>query len=562
LWNRIYRDILYGKSSVGSGDKVARKPKIQLYDTTLRDGAQSAGISFSVEDKLKIAKRLGEIGIHFVEGGWPGSNPKDTEFFARARNLDLGRATLVAFGSTRRVDTRAKSDPNLRALRDSGTKVVTLVGKSWDLHVTDVLQTTLEQNLKLIADSVHYIKSGGQSVFFDAEHFFDGYKRNSRYALLTIEAAAKAGADCVVLCDTNGGALPGEVTAAVKAAKKIGIPLGIHAHNDGELAVANTLAAVEAGVIQVQGTINGYGERSGNANLCSIIPALKLKMGIDCISDENLARLTDVSRYVSELANIIPDPHLPYVGASAFTHKAGIHVSGLVKHEESYQHIDPDLVGNRSRVLVSELSGISNVTYKAKELGLDIPKGERARAVLEQIKALEKRGFQYEGAEASFELLLRRTNPDYQPPFELVDFMVVVEKHRRTPIVSDRMEDMLSEAMVKVRVKGEVIHTAAEGNGPVNALDAALRKTLLQFYPSLSAVKLMDYKVRILEESDGTKSQVRVLIESSDGEHAWHTVGSSTNIIEASWIALADSLEYWLLRYGLASSKRSARRSS
>jgi 2-isopropylmalate synthase len=541
---------------------VARKPKIQLYDTTLRDGAQRAGISFSVEDKLKIAKRLGEIGIHFVEGGWPGANPKDTEFFARARNLDLGRAVLIAFGSTRRVDTRAKSDPNLRALKESGTRVVTLVGKSWNLHVTDVLQTTLEQNLKLIADSVRYIKSGGRSVFFDAEHFFDGYKRNSRYALRTIKAAAEAGADCIVLCDTNGGALPGEVTAAVVAAKKAGIPLGIHAHNDGELAVANTLAAVEAGVTQVQGTINGYGERSGNANLCSIIPALKLKMGIDCISDENLARLTDVSRYVSELANIIPDPHLPYVGASAFTHKAGIHVSGLVKHEESYQHIDPDLVGNRSRVLVSELSGLSNITYKARELGLDIPKGERARAVLEQVKALEKQGFQYEGAEASFELLLRRTDPDYQPPFELVDFMVVVEKHRRTPIVSDRMEDMLSEAMVKVRVKGEVIHTAAEGNGPVDALDAALRKTLLQFYPSLSAVKLMDYKVRILEESDGTKSQVRVLIESSDGEHDWRTVGSSTNIIEASWIALADSMEYWLLRYGLASSKKPTRRSS
>jgi 2-isopropylmalate synthase len=540
---------------------VAKKPKVQLYDTTLRDGAQRAGISFSVEDKLKIAKRLGEIGIHFVEGGWPGSNPKDAEFFTRARNLKLGRTALVAFGSTRRAGIKAQEDANLNALKESGTSVVTLVGKSWDLHVTDVLNTTLEENLKMIADSVRYLKSGGQSVFFDAEHFFDGYKRNSVYALRTIEAAAGAGADCVVLCDTNGGALPHEVAAAVRAAKKIGIPLGIHAHNDGELAVANTLAAIEAGVIQVQGTINGYGERSGNANLCSIIPALKLKMGIDCISDDNLARLTDVSRYVSELANIIPDPYLPYVGASAFTHKAGLHVSGLMKHEKSYQHINPDLVGNRSHVLVSELSGLSNITYKARELGLDIPKGERARAVLERIKALEKQGFQYEGAEASFELLLRRTNPDYQPPFELVDFMVVVEKHRRTPIVSDRMEDMLSEAMVKVRVRGEVIHTAAEGNGPVNALDAALRKTLLQFYPSLSAVKLMDYKVRILEESDGTKSQVRVLIESSDGEHDWRTVGSSTNIIEASWIALADSLEYWLLRYGLASSKKPARRS-
>jgi len=540
---------------------VDKRSRVQLYDTTLRDGAQRAGISFSVEDKLKIAKRLAEIGIHFIEGGWPGSNPKDAEFFVRARSLDLKRATLVAFGSTRRASVKAADDDNLRALKESGTKVVTLVGKSWDLHVTEVLKTTLEGNLKMVADSIRYIKRGGQTVFLDAEHFFDGYKRNAEYALRIVEAAAEAGADCVVLCDTNGGALPYEVAAAVKAAKKVGIPLGIHAHNDGELAVANTLAAVQAGAIQVQGTINGYGERSGNANLCSIIPALKLKMGVNCISDENLARLTDVSRYVSELANIIPDPHLPYVGASAFTHKAGLHVSGMMRHEESYQHINPDLVGNRRQVLVSELSGISNITYKAKELGLDIPKGERAKAVLEQIKALEKQGFQYEGAEASFEILIKRTLPDYQPPFELVDFMVVVEKHRRTPIVSDRLEDMLSEAMVKVRVGGDVIHTAAEGNGPVNALDAALRKALLQFYPSLSVVKLMDYKVRILEESDGTRSKVRVLIESSDGEHDWRTVGSSTNIIEASWIALADSLEYWLLRYDSVASKKATRRS-
>ena len=540
---------------------VGKSSAVQLYDTTLRDGAQRAGISFSVEDKLKIAKRLAEIGIHFIEGGWPGSNPKDVEFFTRARNLDLKRATLVAFGSTRRANIKAQEDSNLNALKESGTRVVTLVGKSWDLHVTEVLNTTLEENLRMIAGSIRYIKRGGQTVFLDAEHFFDGYKRNAEYALRTVEAAAEAGADCVVLCDTNGGALPHEVAAAVKAAKKMVISLGIHAHNDGELAVANTLAAVQAGAIQVQGTINGYGERSGHANLCSIIPALKLKMGINCISDRNLARLTEVSRYVGELANIIPDPHLPYVGASAFTHKAGLHVSGMMRHGESYQHINPDLVGNRSQVLVSELSGISNVTYKARELGLDIPKGERAKVVLEQIKALEKQGFQYEGAEASFELLVRRTDPDYRSPFELVDFMVVVEKHRRAPIVSARQEDMLSEAMVKVRVGDEVIHTAAEGNGPVNALDAALRKALLQFYPSLSAVKLMDYKVRILEESDGTKSKVRVLIESSDGEHDWRTVGSSTNIMEASWVALADSLEYWLLRHSSVAAKKATRRS-
>ena len=524
---------------------------IQLYDTSLRDGSQRAGISFSVEDKLKIARRLDELGIHFIEGGWPGSNPKDVEFFLRARELNLIHATLVAFGSTRRANTKAATDPNLQALMKAGTRAVTLVGKSWDLHVTEVLETTLEENLQMISDSILYLKEKVPTVFLDAEHFFDGYKGNKKYALRTIEVGAEAGADCIVLCDTNGGALPQEIATAVEAARKIGIALGIHTHNDGELAVANTLAAVQAGVTQVQGTINGYGERCGNANLCSIIPTLKLKMDIDCIREENLAKLTEVARYISELANLSHDPHLPYVGASAFTHKGGLHISGMIKHWESYQHINPDLVGNSSGVLVSELSGASAIIYKAKELGLDIPKGERARVVLEQIKTLENQGFQYEGAEASLELLIRRSQPAYQPPFELVDFMVVIEKHRRIPTVVAQ-EELLAEAMVKIRVGGQVIHTAAEGNGPVNALDAALRKALLQFYPSLAVVRLMDYKVRILEESQGTESRVRVLMESSDGGHGWHTMGSSTNIIEASWIALADSLEYWLLRRGVA----------
>ena len=533
---------------------MAKKSRVQLYDTTLRDGAQRAGISFSVEDKLKIVKRLDDLGIHFIEGGWPGSNPKDVEFFARAKELKLKHARLVAFGSTRRTGIKAEKDPNLLAILESGIRTASLVGKSWDLHVTDVLGTTLEENLNMIADSIRYLKSQGLTVFFDAEHFFDGFKCNSGYALRTIGAAAEAGADGIVLCDTNGGGLPHEVVEAVKAARKSGVPLGIHAHNDGELAVANSLAAVQAGAIQVQGTINGYGERCGNANLCSIIPALKLKMGIDCISDKNLAKLTEVSRYVSELANISPDPYLPYVGANAFTHKAGLHVSGLVKREESYQHIDPDMVGNRRRVLVSELAGVSTIIYKAKELGLHIPKGERAKSILKRIKSLENMGFQYEGAEASFELLIRRTLPGYKPPFELVDFMVVVEKLRRLSTVEEA-EDLLSEAMVKVRVGGQMIHTAAEGNGPVNALDKAVRKALLQFYPSLAVIKLMDYKVRILEESDGTKSKVRVLIESSDGEHEWRTVGSSTNIMEASYIALADGLEYWLLRWGAPAKK-------
>jgi len=521
---------------------------IQLYDTTLRDGAQREGISFSSEDKLKIAQRLDDLGIHFIEGGWPGANPKDSEFFSRARELKLSQAILVPFGSTRHPDNQAENDPSLRALVEVGPKVVTIVGKSWDLHVTQVLETTLEENLRMVSDSIRYLKSKGSAVFFDAEHFFDGYKGNAQYALRVIEVAIEAGADLIVLCDTNGGSLPQEVIAAIDAVKRYDIPLGIHAHNDMELAVANSLAAVSAGVVQIQGTINGYGERCGNANLCSIIPTLKLKLGIDCISDSQLAKLTEVAHYVSEVANLSPDSHLPYVGSSAFGHKAGLHISGISKSVQSYQHIDPDLVGNRGRVLVSELSGVSAVVYKARERGLElVPQSRQAQHVLQQVKELESQGFQYDNAEASFELLVRRAQPDYRPPFELVDFMVVVEKRRRPATAG---EELLAEAMVKVRVGGEVIHTAAEGNGPVNALDAALRKALIQFYPSLAVVGLTDYKVRILEESQGTASLVRVLIESSDGEHEWHTVGSSTNIIEASWLALADSLEYWLLRRG------------
>jgi 2-isopropylmalate synthase len=523
--------------------------KVQLYDTTLRDGAQREGISFSVVDKLNIARKLDELGVHFIEGGWPGSNPKDVEFFDKARNLTLRNSALVAFGSTRHPSAKAETDANLLALADAGVRVVTIVGKSSALQVTQVLETTLEENLKLVADSIKYLKGKGLTVFFDAEHFFDGFKANPSYSLRVVEVAAEAGADLVVLCDTNGGSLPGEITTAINAVRKqTKVPLGIHAHNDGELAVANSLAAVSAGVSQVQGTINGYGERCGNTNLCSIIPALKLKMSIDCISNEQLAKLTEVSHYVSEVANLIPDAFSPYVGSSAFSHKAGLHVSGLSKWAESYQHIDPAQVGNEPKVLVSELSGKRNILYKAKELGLTLPiRGEEAQKLLEEVKLLESHGFQYENAEASFELLIHRAKPDYQPPFELVDFMVVVEKKRRPP-TQESLEEMLSEAMVKVRVGNEVMHTVAEGNGPVNALDGALRKALIRFYPQLAQVKLVDYKVRILEESVGTGSQVRVLIESSDGVDEWRTVGSSTNIIEASWLALADSLEYWLLK--------------
>ena len=529
---------------------------VQIYDTLLRDGAQKEGISFSVADKLAIVRKLDEVGIHFIEGGWPGSNPKDVEFFNLARELVLNKSELVAFGSTRQAGISAEEDSNLNHLINSGVNTVAIVGKSSELQVTRVLETNLAENLSMIADSVSYLRSNDLRVFFDAEHFFDGYKSNPEYALKCLEAAAHAGAICLVLCDTNGGTLPEEIADAIGAVReKTDVDLGIHAHNDGGLAVANSLSAVRCGVSQVQGTINGYGERCGNADLCSIIPALKLKMGIDCVTDEELSRLTEVSHYVSEIANLSLDASLPYVGSSAFSHKGGLHVSGMAKWVDSYQHIDPARVGNSSRVVVSELSGKGNIIYKAKEMGLEIPSGgEQVKALLEQVKSLEKRGFQYENAGASFELLIRRARPDYHPSFELVDFMVVVERRRRLPTKVE-LEEMLSEATVKVKVGEDIIHTAAEGNGPVNALDHAMRKALLQFYPSLAAVKLVDYKVRILEESTGTESQVRVLIESSDGVNEWRTVGSSSNIIEASWLALADSLEYWLLKQSSGNGK-------
>ncbi|UCG54110.1 MAG: citramalate synthase [Dehalococcoidia bacterium] len=522
---------------------------VKLYDTTLRDGAQREGISFSVVDKLNITRRLDELGVHFIEGGWPGSSPKDDEFFKYVREIKLSNSKLVAFGSTRRANKKAAEDGNLQALASAGVDFVTLVGKSSDMHVTQVLETTLDENLCMVADSIIYLKGKGITVFFDAEHFFDGYKSNPEYALRVLKVADKAGAQCLVLCDTNGGTLPTEITDIINIVKDTtDVSIGIHTHNDSELAIANTLAAVNAGTKQVQGTINGYGERCGNANLCSIIPALKLKMGIDCVTDEQLAKLTDVAHYVSEVANLVPDPFLPYIGASAFSHKGGLHVSGLSKWAGSYQHIDPELVGNKQRTLISELSGRANIVRRAKELGVDLSvKSKEARELLDRVKTLENRGFQYENAEASFDLLVQRAKSDYKKPFELVDFMVIVEKRRRPPVMKNA-EEMMSEAIVKVMISNEVAHTAAEGNGPVNALDKALRKALLRFYPDLSAVNLIDYKVRILEGNTGTESQVRVIIESSDGVEQWRTVGSSTNIIEASWLALADSMEYWLLK--------------
>ncbi|MFQ5879267.1 MAG: citramalate synthase [Dehalococcoidia bacterium] len=533
--------------------------KVELYDTTLRDGTQMEGISLSVEDKLKIARKLDEVGVHYIEGGWPGSNPKDAEFFVRAQSLELKKARLAAFGATRRAGGRAESDPNLRALVDAHTPVVTIVGKANDHHVREILETTLEENLAMIAESVRYLKGHGLTVFFDAEHYFDGFASDPQYALQCLRTAASPGADCLVLCDTNGGTITSRLAQIFKTAREA-VPqaaLGIHAHNHTDMAVANSLAAVELGATHVQGCINGYGDGCGNANMISVIANLKLKLGIDVVSDEQLARVTEVSRFVSEVANLPPDPRQPYVGQSAFAHKAGLHVAALVKHEASYQHIDPVLVGNDRRFLVSELGGRRNILAKLKEQGIDIPlTDEEVGHLVAAVKLMESRGYQYEGAEASFELLVRRSRPDYQPPFELEDFMVVERRRHATSVrqaqdVGDGGREILSEAMVKVRVGDEVIHTAAEGNGPVNALDAAVRKALLQFYPTLEAVKLADYKVRIIDSAAGTGSWVRVLIESTDGENRWATVGASADIIEASWLALADSLEWWLVRRGV-----------
>lgn len=510
-----------------------------LYDTTLRDGTQREGISLSADDKLKIARRLDEFGIHYIEGGWPGSNPKDAAFFERAARRKWKNAKIAAFGSTTRKATRPEDDPNIQALLNAKTPVVTLVGKSWDLHVTDVLEATLEENLEMIGQSVAYFKIRDKEVIYDAEHFFDGYKANPKYALATLRAAADNGADVLVLCDTNGGSLPWEIEEIIQIlTSKFDTPVGVHTHDDGGCGVANTLAAVRAGAVHIQGTINGYGERVGNANLCTIIPDLQLKMGYQCVKPEKLEQLSTLSYFVSEVANLPHDKHSPFVGSSAFAHKGGIHVAAMRKNELSYQHIDPTMVGNRRHTVVSELSGRGNVLDKADQFGHEVDQ-EQARQLLGEIKALEARGFTFESAEASVNVMLQHTQPDYQPPFELVDFLVLVE-HRQG-------RGILAEATVKVRVGDKLVHTAAEGNGPVNALDLALRKALLDVYPELSQVRLDDYKVRILDSENGTEAIVRVLIDTKNGTKRWSTVGASTNIIEASWHALADSLEYALL---------------
>jgi len=516
--------------------------KVYIFDTTLRDGTQGEGVSLSVEDKLKIAQKLDELGVHYIEGGWPGSNNKDIEFFERAKSLKLKHAKITAFGSTRRKGITAQEDANLQKILESGVSVATIFGKSWDFHVTTALETTLEENLAMIGDSVRFLKQHGLEVIYDAEHFFDGYKHNPEYALSTLKQAHEAGADWIVLCDTNGGSMPDEIKSIVQTVREhIPTRIGIHAHNDCELGVANSLAAVQAGARQVQGTINGFGERCGNANLVSVIPNLQLKLGYEVISAEQLRSLSAVARYVSEIANVSMPVNQPFVGSAAFAHKGGIHVSAIRKHPRTYEHIEPELVGNKQRVLVSELAGQSNIMFKAQELQLDFAlDSEQAKAAINRIKQLEHEGYQFEGADASLELLLREAAGSLNEAFTVESFKILVEKS------TDR-SNVVSEAIVKLRLGDDIVYTAAEGNGPVNALDNALRKALEQYYPSIKGMHLADYKVRVIDEKNATAAKVRVLIESANANNSWSTVGVSENVIEASWQALVDSMRYALI---------------
>lgn len=515
---------------------------VKLYDTTLRDGSQAEGISLTVNDKLRIAQKLDELGIDYIEGGWPGSNPKDMEFFLEARRLKLKRSKLTAFGATRRPHIDAAQDANIKALLKSGCELITIFGKSWDLHVRDVLKTSLEENLKMIQDSIRYLRSKKTTVFFDAEHFFDGYRHNPDYALQTVMAAQDAGCEAVILCDTNGGMLTNELSRIIMEVRpKIRVSLGIHCHNDSEMAVANSVAAVSAGCEHVQGTINGYGERCGNANLCSIIPSLKLKLGISSAADAKLRELTEISRYVAEVCNMKHQENQPFVGQSAFAHKGGVHVNAVLKNPKSYEHIEPQDVGNKRRILISELSGKSSLLIKAKELEAGLEKEDlKTKKILKLLQDLEHQGYHFEAAEGSFELLLKRAMRKYKRFFDLEGFRVIIEKS----------EDgqLRSEATIKVKVKGKIKHTASEGDGPVNALDNALREALLDFYPKLAEMHLSDFRVRVLDEKAGTAAKVRVLIQSQDKEKSWWTIGVSENIIEASWQALVDSVEYKLLK--------------
>jgi 2-isopropylmalate synthase len=515
-------------------------PRITIYDTTLRDGSQGEGVNFSLQDKLLLARKLDEMGIDYIEGGYPLSNPKDAEFFREAKKLKLKHAKIAAFGMTRRKDTKPELDTCLKALLDSEAPVITIVGKTWDMQVTDVLNTSLDENLRMIADSVLHCRKAGRQVFYDAEHFFDGFRRNAEYALKTLQAAQDAGAAAVVLCDTNGGSLPEQIADAVKKVKeKIRIEIGIHCHNDCDLAVANTLIAIQIGATQVQGTMNGIGERCGNVDLVSVIANLALKYKYEVLQPDSLPRLTELSRYVYELANMNFRSSQPFVGQSAFAHKGGMHTHAVARNPATYEHIDPASVGNERRVLVSELSGQSTILTKTAKYDINQNRELMAKILL-QVQELENAGYEFEAAEASFDLLVKKCLGQYQSRFELLHFRVNIEHEGKASPVT--------EATVKIRVKNQLSHTVSEGDGPVNALDGALRKALLPVYPNLREMSLVDYKVRVVNAREGTAARVRVVIESRDATSVWGTVGVSENIIEASWLALVDSIEYKLFK--------------
>ena len=526
--------------------------QILLYDTTLRDGMQGENINFSAEDKIRIARVFDDFGIHYIEGGWPGSNPKDLRFFQLAREIDFQHARLTAFGATRKSGVPVEQDQNVKLLIESGAPAVAVVGKTWDLHVTEIMNNSLDENLAMIRDTVSYLKKHDLEVFFDAEHFFDAYARNPAYALAALSAAADAGADALVLCDTNGGSLPEDIERATRAVgdelnasgKGDGIKIGIHTHNDSGLAVANSLAGIRAGADMVQGTINGYGERCGNADLTAIIPILCLKMGYPCMSPENLKKLKKVSRFVSETANITPLSSRPFVGKSAFCHKGGLHVSAIMRNPVAYEHIDPELVGSNRRVVVSDLAGKSNIIYKAREMGIDVDAlGTDTGRIVSEIKLLEEDGYQFDAADGSFKILMEKITGHFRPLFELKSFRVIIEKNHDQPCAA--------QAMIKIAVDNVEAITAAEGDGPVSALDNALRKAIAEFYPEslgLDAMHLVDFKVRVLDGRDGTSAKVRVLIDSRDEDEVWSTIGVSEDIIEASWQALADSCQYKLAK--------------
>lgn len=520
--------------------------KVLIYDTTLRDGCQAEGIALSVEDKLLIARRLDEFGVSYIEGGWPNpSSPKDREFFQRAAKMKWRHAKIAAFGSTRRAGITPETDDNLQDLVASGAPCVTIFGKAWDFHATKVLRVSLAENLRMIEDSIAWLKSNVPEVIFDAEHFFDGYKADPQFALDCLKAAAEGGADALCLCDTNGGTLPDEIASIIgELQQEISLPLGIHCHNDSGTAVASSLMAVRAGCVQVQGTMNGFGERAGNADLCSIIPGLELKLGLNCLPKGKLAELTTVSHYVSEVANIMPNPRAPYVGTSAFAHKGGMHVNAVMKHPESFEHLEPETVGNERRILVSDYSGSSTIVNKLQRVWPDLDRSDPlVQQVLKKVKDLENSGYQFEAAEASLELLARRLRGELEDMFQLHGYRVTIFKQNED-------SEPYSEVTLKVSIEDREVHTAAEGSGPVHALDSALRKALTELFPKLQSLQLVDYKVRVLTANEGTATKVRVLIETTDGVHNWGTVGVHENIIEASWQALNDSIIYGLIKNG------------